>query len=390
MLLNATLLIQDVQLLCFTVVFGALALQRWSDPMRRWIFYSFLANSAGAIIDLGAAHLPLWITHALNQEMIPLSYCLLNIALVAFTRRRNTAVWISVAFLVLSFPVFLAWMHRPAATWSDALGDLVIALESIVAYTLLFLSREASTRVPRLLLGWFFILFTIVEMARVYVAFVLHGDPDVTTPRLQVISVVIYIANVSLLPLTFLWMMQARTEDHLLHQSIIDPLTGVLNRRGLDQALSRELARSQRFGYPLTLAILDLDYFKAVNDRHGHAVGDAILHGVAGFLVQRIRQTDTLARLGGEEFLLMLPHVDLLASGNLVEQICRSLREWPSFTPDGEHRITASFGVASTSAQRPLTAEQLLREADIALYQAKAEGRDRVCFYSPDDAVLPS
>ncbi|MFT4112190.1 GGDEF domain-containing protein [Silvibacterium sp.] len=388
MFLDATLLIQDVQLLCFTVVFGVLAFQRWSDPMRRWLLYVFLANSAGAVIDLSAAHLPFWVSHALNQEMMPFSYALLNVAFVFFTRRRNTEIWLSMAFIVLSFPLFLAWMHRPTTIWSDALGDLLIALESIIAAWILFANREAATRAPRILLGGFFIVFIFVELARFCVAFILHGDPDVTTPRLQIISAVTYIVNVSLMPLCFLWMLQARTEGHLLHQSIIDPLTGILNRRGLDQALTRELARSQRFGSPLTLVILDLDYFKAINDRHGHAVGDAILYGVATFLTGRIRQTDTLARLGGEEFVLLFPHADISVAGNLVEELCRKLREWPSFTPDGDHRVTASFGVACSSMRRPIGAQQLLQEADVALYQAKAAGRDRVQIYTPTDAVL--
>src|ERR1700748_894519 len=109
MLVPATLVIVYVQLLCFTVVFGVLALQRWSDRMRRWLWYCFLANTAGAIFDLFAGHLPTWISHGINGEMIPLSYALLNVALVYFDRRSKRAVWISALILLAGLPFLLAW-----------------------------------------------------------------------------------------------------------------------------------------------------------------------------------------------------------------------------------------------------------------------------------------
>jgi predicted signal transduction protein with EAL and GGDEF domain len=289
MLLDAILLIQDVQLLCFTVVFGVLAAQRWSDRTRRWLWYTFLANALGAAIDLLGPHLPVWITHGIGPEMFPLSYAVLNVAIVCFDRRPRTASIVSAIILVAGLPFLLAWQNVPSLVRSNALGDLLIALESLVTIVLLMGRHERFTRAPRLLMAAFFVFFTVIEFARPWVAFVMHGDPDVTTPRLGMISSVTYVVNVSLLPLAFVWMMQARSEWELLQQSIIDPLTGVLNRRGLEQALDRELARYRRYNQELTIAILDLDHFKAINDRYGHPAGDAILRGLADFLRNRLR-----------------------------------------------------------------------------------------------------
>ena len=389
MLVGATLLIQDVQLLCFTVVFGVLALQRWSDRMRRWLWFGFLANTAGAVFDLLGAHLPHWLSQGVNAEMIPLSYAFLNIALIYFNRWGRRAGWISGFFLLAALPVFLAWQNVPDRVHSDALGDLLIALECVVTVVLLIGPRERSTRAPRLLMGGFLVCFVIVELARVWVAFPLHSDPDISTPRLAIVSAVTYIVNISLLPLAFVWMMQARSEWNLLQQSIVDPLTSVLNRRGLEQAIERELARCHRYGEGLTIAMLDLDHFKEMNDKYGHTAGDAILVSVAQFLTNRIRETDVVGRFGGEEFVLLFPHADISQVRPILEQLCRDFSESVAQLPSPDVRVTASFGVSSTSEGRTTEAGDLLREADIALYQAKKNGRNQVCYFQADSPVRP-
>ncbi|SEG55411.1 diguanylate cyclase (GGDEF) domain-containing protein [Bryocella elongata] len=381
MLVDAILLIQDVQLLCFTVVFGVLAAQRWSDRTRRWLWYTFVANAIGAAIDLLGARLPVWLTHGVGPEMIPLSYAVFNVALVCFDRRPRTASIISALILVAGFPFLLAWSGAPLQVRSNALGDLLIALESIVTIVLLLGHHERYTKAPRLLMAGFFVIFAGVEFARPWVAFVMGGDPDVTTPRLAMACSIIYVVNVSLLPLGFIWMMQARSEWDLMQQSIIDPLTAVLNRRGLEQALERELARYRRYHQELTLAILDLDHFKSVNDRYGHPAGDAILRGLADFLRKRLRRTDVLGRLGGEEFVLLFPYTDIGRSASLMEELCNNLRTCPDLLPGTDVCITASFGVTSTRERQELDGGDLLREADVALYEAKQNGRDRVCYF---------
>ncbi|HVW78962.1 MAG TPA: GGDEF domain-containing protein [Alloacidobacterium sp.] len=381
-MLPAALLIQDVQLLCFTVVFGVLALQRWSDPVRRWLWFSFLANTAGAVFDLLGSHWPAWLTKGINGAMIPLSYALLNISLIYFNGRGKKAGWVSVLTLAAGLPFLIAWRNSPNRIHSDALGDLLIALECIVTSALLLGHRERSTRAPRLLMGIFLIYFVLVELARVWIAFPMHGDPDMSTPWLGIVSTVTYILNVSLLPIAYIWMMQGRLEWELLQQSLMDPLTGVLNRRGLEQALQRELARCHRYGENLTVAMFDLDHFKAMNDQYGHVAGDAILVGVAQFLAKRLRKTDIVGRFGGEEFILLFPHTDFEQSAPLLEELCRSLRENTELYSSAAVRVTASFGVTGTKKRGSIRADELLSEADTALYQAKRNGRDQVCYFS--------
>lgn len=387
MLMQATLLIQDVQLVCFTVVFGVLALQRWNDPTRRWLWYSFLANTLGAAIDLSQPHLPRWIGHGLNELPISLSYALLNVTIVYFDRRGKTAVWLSGLILLIGLPFFLAWSGHPQQWVSDALADGLIALECTITTVLLLQGREESTRAPRLVMGGFLIFFVGVEALRWSVAFPLHTDPD-TFGHLELVSLVTYIIDTSLLPLAFVWMMNARLESDLLQQSIVDALTAVLNRRGLEQALERELARFRRYGEDLTVAMLDLDHFKLFNDEYGHAAGDLILVGVAQLLSQRLRETDVVGRFGGEEFVLLLPHTEMGESTPILEHLCLSVREHAEWLPDEKVRATASFGVTSTHGRRTISAMELLHEADVAMYQAKQAGRDQVKFFTAGDAAI--
>jgi diguanylate cyclase (GGDEF)-like protein len=150
--------------------------------------------------------------------------------------------------------------------------------------------------------------------------------------------------------------------EQLAHE---DALTGVTNRRGLDEALPLEMARAQRLGYPLTVAMLDFDHFKRFNDKRGHGAGDALLRGAAQAWRKQLRPTDLLARYGGEEFTLVLPSCDADHAVALIERL-RPLM------PDHQ---TFSAGVATWNGADPPA--ELLRTADIALLQAKRAGRNR-------------
>lgn len=385
MLVDATLLIQDVQLLCFTVIFGVLAYQRWHDATRRWLWFGFLANAAGAVFDLSVNHLPNWIGHGVNPAMIPLSYALTNVAFVYFERRGRLAIWISAIILLMALPMFFAWDNDPHQMRTYAVADAAIALESIVTVTILFIGTERSTRAPRLLMGAFLSAFAAIELTRTSIAFFLHTDPDIFSKNLELISAVAYIVNTSLLPLAFIWMMNARLESDLLQQSICDPLTKILNRRGLEQRLEQELAQYRRYSRDFTVAVLDLDHFKKVNDAYGHAVGDSVLMAVADLLRRLLRESDFVGRFGGEEFVLVFPQTTARDSRPIVNRFCQAVRETCTLLPHPLDSPTASLGATNTGGRQPLEVAQLLREADIALYRAKQGGRDQALFFDPAD-----
>jgi len=153
-----------------------------------------------------------------------------------------------------------------------------------------------------------------------------------------------------------------------------DGLTSLKNARYFHQRLRSECARSERSGAALSLILMDLDSFKSVNDRFGHAVGDAALAHVAALISACCRLGDLACRVGGEEFALLCPGARLAEAQGVADRVCASLNENPFETPNGLLAITASLGVAV----RHSTPEALYQAADKALYRAKAEGRNRV------------
>jgi len=169
----------------------------------------------------------------------------------------------------------------------------------------------------------------------------------------------------------------ARLHRIVERQALVDGLTGLANRRRSESALDEEIVRASRLGGDLTLAILDIDHFKEVNDRYGHAAGDSVLKDLALVLNHSLREIDTAGRWGGEEFALILPGTDTEGGARLCERIRQTLANRRIPIEDGTAiSVTASFGVAGFVGTG--SRERLLAAADEALYRAKRAGRNRV------------
>ncbi|TYP66432.1 histidine kinase N-terminal 7TM domain-containing diguanylate cyclase [Stutzerimonas stutzeri] len=165
--------------------------------------------------------------------------------------------------------------------------------------------------------------------------------------------------------------------ETLQNQALRDPLTGLYNRRYLDDFFASELARAQRDNAAITLAMVDLDHFKLLNDTHGHGVGDDALKGVAAFLLDELRNTDAAFRIGGEEFLLMLPRTHPTEALAKLTRLCRQFAAQPLETRAGPMQLTMSIGVAHCPSQAS-DLDGLMQQADRQLYLAKGSGRNRV------------
>ncbi|MBW1642674.1 MAG: diguanylate cyclase [Deltaproteobacteria bacterium] len=173
-------------------------------------------------------------------------------------------------------------------------------------------------------------------------------------------------------------------EQRILKLATTDSLTGVLNRRAFFERMEQEINRSLRENTSLSLILTDIDYFKKVNDRYGHQVGDLVLQGFTEQLLNSSRPYDFVGRYGGEEFVICLPGAGLSQSGSVAERMRSKVEEMKTVLPDGSQsiRITASFGVTSFLMDSKEKADSLIKRADNALYKAKNEGRNRVCMES--------
>ena len=164
-----------------------------------------------------------------------------------------------------------------------------------------------------------------------------------------------------------------------LEMAITDPLTGLYNRRYMENHLSTLVQRAADRGKPISLLIVDIDYFKAVNDTHGHDVGDEVLKEFAERLNRNVRGIDMACRFGGEEFIVVMPDTDVAFAYMVAERLRQEIAARPFSAAGGSMQldITASLGITSLEGAGD-TVEQLLKRADVALYRAKREGRNRV------------
>ena len=158
-----------------------------------------------------------------------------------------------------------------------------------------------------------------------------------------------------------------------------DALTGTMNKRYLLESMHREIARAVRQDAPLSVAILDIDHFKSVNDTHGHLIGDEVLKEFGKRMTDVSRDDDLLARYGGEEFCLLLAGTSLVEAIEITERCRTAVAETPFATAIGDLPITASFGVACLDPIEPIDPLDLIASADAKLYEAKRTGRNRVC-----------
>jgi diguanylate cyclase (GGDEF)-like protein len=186
----------------------------------------------------------------------------------------------------------------------------------------------------------------------------------------------------------------ALTSLHLLaeaeKQSMTDALTGLYNRRSLDQLLLREVALSERHKQPLSLVMIDMDYFKQVNDAHGHAAGDHLLRSFADCVRMTLRKTDLAFRYGGDEFVIALPQTPVAQAQQVVQKLRQAFAsvDFTSAIAHLEKQPTLSIGVAERSTTtNVLTLPALLAAADQALYEAKASSRNCVMTYQPPKAA---
>lgn len=330
---------------------------RLAQPLRKTVLKSLLVLTLVA----GIMFCFLNVRHGLYAlAMVELAMAGYSAALLLIIRNtRYLERWI-LSFILPFFSAMMFAMYTPRATDSVFAWALLIPILSH-----LLLGRRMGFRV-----ALFFMLVSVL----------IFFDKNYDDPELMQ---AIPIANLTLLSLTIFTLSHAyevsreRTEQTLYRMANTDFLTGLANRTRFRDIFEREKRRAERNRSPLAVLLLDLDFFKAINDEHGHDVGDSALVYVAQMLVRRLRTTDLICRLGGEEFGIILTETDSRKAMMVAEELRASLARSPMPAEDTEITMTMSIGIAELGADGE-TLRELLAAADRLLYQAKADGRNRI------------
>jgi diguanylate cyclase (GGDEF)-like protein len=229
-----------------------------------------------------------------------------------------------------------------------------------------------------------FMLFSVLMFIRMLATMIFSNIVELYTPDwIQSVSFMIFLVFATVWNFNYVILTSERLneelrekETELLERATTDFLTGLGNKRAFEEFATSEIKRSRRYNMPASLVILDLDHFKDINDTHGHAVGDRVLTEVGHLLKRMTRQHDLVARIGGEEFALLLTHTDMDTAHAVADAFRREIQNLAVEHGDLKIKVTSSFGVSELVAED--TFETLTERADANLYKAKDSGRNRV------------
>lgn len=351
-------------------------------PSLRWWLAGIALHPVGFSLIALRDHMPLWAIIALGSTALALSFSFMAIALRSFygLPERRTRLYLITAMVGVAAVWFtFFWPHLQAR---------IIVVHVLLAVLIgggaraVFRRGGPRGRLPRIT-GALFVLVTLLVLLRAGLELAWPTAPD---QLLRVTPVnLACTGGLLLLPLLatvgFLLMCAESAQLQLERMARVDYLTGIFNRRAIEDLATRAISAARRHGAPLSIMIVDVDHFKLVNDEHGHECGDNALVEVVRRMREILRNEDLIGRQGGEEFVVVMPDIDLPSARGAAERLRRGFSDSPMAIHDGDDEIelplTISAGVAALDASDQQFSH-LLRRADRAMYAAKAEGRNRV------------
>lgn len=368
---------------------------RRTYPGFGWWALGMSVHSLGAILTMLRAIVGPFLGIVVGNLLLVASISLIYHGLRVF-RGLKLDWWMPLLSLMPLAYGFIYFTHiNPHLASRIILVSLAIAFALTGCAVLYFLApSDKSERIHRLG-GWSCLIGALVFLFRAVWTYIYDFDIiDYMAAGSTQAWIFMFGTSLSAFNLVVLLQLNFQRLEQELHDSttllqslaITDHLTGLANRRQFEQVVNREMALAKRQQLPLSMLVIDLDHFKDVNDTHGHESGDQVLRFMADCCVTRLRETDFMARIGGEEFAVLLPATALLGASRIAETLRLQIKEMPVRVETGvDLKITASFGVAEMTPD-DRSFQDLLRRADAAMYLAKRKGRDRV----EDETSLPT
>ena len=344
-------------------------------PIRLWVRGLLIQPFAYGL--LAARDLvPDWLTIVVANVLLIIAYAHLIQAVREYSRAPDRRrVFFAMVFVTVGGEALLTYVW-PSLTMRIMFISTMIAVLAVFGVSAFHGKKEPITR-PEYLVAIMFGVAIVVMFARMVMTPSANMTLLTSTSAMQGIV----FTYASLMPVIatsgFLLMCGERMNKDLARLATVDPLTGVFNRRTMTELANREIAASKRHGRPLSLLILDIDHFKNINDQFGHEAGDLALVRFVQLLAEMMRETDVLARIGGEEFAMILPDASESSALALAERVRQRLSDSGFVVSGWPVPLQASIGVGTLGPDIS-NLEALLREADRAMYQAKRAGRNRI------------
>jgi diguanylate cyclase (GGDEF)-like protein len=349
----------------------------------RWLIGGYVCGASGMGLIAARAQL----SSNFDVLMSTLFLVLWNVFLYAgfselLGSKRHLRLYLSISLLpVLLFSNYFIFVQNILSA-RIAVYSMISVVQYVFLATLLWRNGGPRTKWPRIGISTLFLLWGVAHFLRGVL--LLHQWPTTLQQETQGIA-----SFTGLIPpmtgiltcFAFLWLSMAQLQSELEMQSETDMLTGLLNRRALQKLAKRETTFATRNNLPLALLICDLDHFKSVNDRFGHDGGDTALGATVACILEDVRCNDVVARLGGEEFVLVLPGTNESMALQVAERIRIRIANRQIVHHQRQFSLTASFGIATLSILDTDWSDVLLR-ADRALYCAKADGRNRTVVFN--------
>ena len=369
----------------FTVCLSLLAWYNRRVTGIAWFAGGLIVGLVKLILQGLEGKVPIVLSSMLANQLYLISFILQLMGLRWFVVRkpmRSRWPWITVGMVLLAYTIMF-FLRIPYG--GNVVNIPFVAVCGVSAWILLKHGRGQFSAVSRvsavilcaaMCLAAYRAVLTNLRYMRPWETVNAHTDPR----WLYSLAGMTFLAT--FMVMCYLWFLVTELQKELAEQARTDPLTGAMNRRAMEEAGLRETARSIRHGNPLCIIMIDIDQFKHLNDARGHAAGDHALQALVNQVKTMLRGQDSFARMGGEEFAILLPETPVSAGILTAERVRQALEALEIPFDTGSIQFTVSAGVAQLDSERGGW-EEMMRRADAAMYEAKKHGRNSVAVQSP-------
>ncbi len=368
---------------CYAVMLWVIAIMSPKLRGMRLLAWAYTVALAAILVAAGG-HWHGWLVHTLSPELLLICFLLLHYTFLGFVGRRPR--WqVPVIILAAGLAGFLyCSVGADHYLLRAELTAALLGTQALLSGILLLRYAPADIKAPSHATAAIFLLFGMRSLLRcLWIAHYRVLPEQLPGTIFAIGGVSAYLILNAFTPLGYMWMETTRLQRDMEILSSADSLTGALNRRAFDEIGLVEMERSRRYGLEMSVVAIDVDHFKMLNDQFGHKGGDSALVRVSDVARSMLRSTDVLARVGGDEFVVLLPATDLQGAQELAERVRARIANL-NIEMRGRHLpVEASFGVATMGVQMTDATpsdnwEKILEQADAALYRAKEGGRNRV------------